>query len=195
MPTNVQTGTLSAQTLDGIDGANNTNIIYGDAKNLKNKTVGGDDIITGGDDGAINYIYGDAYRMEGKSKGGADFLVGGANGATNYIFGDSYSMKGKVVGGNDLLVGVNGSKNFIYGDSYIMRDGAKGGDDECRDRVIAARLGLFSALRGCRYRARFDQTSGPKMRPGRPGRPPVHRGQARGPQDGGRAAVRAGGTD
>lgn len=129
MPTNVQTGTLLAQTLDGIDGANNTNIIYGDAIKLKGNSEGGADTITGGDDGAINYIYGDAYSMEGKSKGGADYLIGGANGATNYIFGDAYSMKGKVVGGNDLLVGANGSKNIIYGDAYIIRDGAKGGDD------------------------------------------------------------------
>ena len=107
MPTNIQTGTLLAQTLDGIDGPTNTNIIYGDANKLKGNSVGGADTITGGDDGAINYIYGDACSMEGKSKGGADYLIGGANGSTNYIFGDAYSMKGKVVGGNDLLVGVN----------------------------------------------------------------------------------------
>jgi len=129
MPTNIQTGTLSAQTLDGLDGATNTNIIYGDANKLKGNSVGGADTITGGDDGATNYIYGDAYSMEGKSKGGADFLLGGANGATNYIFGDAFSMQGKVQGGNDILVGGLNSKNIIYGDAYTLRDGARGGND------------------------------------------------------------------
>ena len=130
MPTTTQTGGLSSQTLEGADGANNTDIIYGDANKLKGTTVGGADTIIGGDDGAINYLYGDAYSMEGKSKGGADKITGGANGSTNYIYGDAYSMEGKVKGGNDILLGGVDSKNIIYGDAYSMRDGARGGDDQ-----------------------------------------------------------------
>ena len=130
MPTTTQTGGLSSQTLEGADGANNTDIIYGDANKLKGTTVGGDDTIIGGDDGAINYLYGDAYSMEGKSKGGADEITGGSNGATNYIYGDAYNMQGKVKGGNDILFGGLDSTNKIYGDAYNMRDGARGGDDQ-----------------------------------------------------------------
>ena len=130
MPTTTQTGGLSSQILEGADGANNTDIIYGDANKLKGTTVGGADTIIGGDDGAINYLYGDAYSMEGKSKGGADKITGGANGSTNYIYGDAYSMEGKVKGGNDILLGGVDSKNIIYGDAYSMRDGARGGDDQ-----------------------------------------------------------------
>ena len=130
MPTTTQTGGLSSQTLEGADGANNTDIIYGDANKLKGNTVGGDDSIIGGDEGAINFLYGDAYSIEGKAKGGADKITGGANGSTNYIYGDAYSMQGKVQGGNDILVGGIGSKNIIYGDAYTMIDGVKGGDDD-----------------------------------------------------------------
>ena len=129
MPITTQTGGLSSQTLEGADGANNTDIIYGDANKLKGTTGGGADTIIGGDDGAINYLYGDAYSMEGKSKGGADVIKGGSNGSTNYIYGDAYSMQGKVQGGNDILVGGIDSKNIIYGDAYSMRDGVKGGGD------------------------------------------------------------------
>ena len=130
MPTTTQTGGLSSQTLEGADGADNTDIIYGDANKLKGTTVVGDDTIIGGDDGAINYLYGDAYSIEGKSKGGADTIIGGSNGATNYIYGDAYSMQGKVKGGNDILFGGLDSTNKIYGDAYNMRDGVIGGDDE-----------------------------------------------------------------
>ena len=130
MPTTTQTGGLSSQTLEGADGANNTDIIYGDVNKLKGTTVGGADTIIGGDDGAINYLYGDAYSMEGKAKGGADKITGGANGSTNYIYGDAYSMQGKVKGGNDILFGGLDSTNIIYGDAYNMRDGVIGGDDK-----------------------------------------------------------------
>ncbi len=130
MPTTTQTGGLSSQTLEGADGANKTDIIYGDANKLKGTTIGGDDTIIGGDDGAINYLYGDAYSMEGSSMGGADLLVGGSFGSKNYIFGDAYNMKGKVFGGNDMLYGGLDSKNILYGDAYIMQDGAIGGADQ-----------------------------------------------------------------
>lgn len=130
MTTTTQTGGLSSQTLGGVDGAGNTNIIYGDAKKLKNKMVGGDDTVSGGNEGAINYLYGDAYSMEGKAKGGADLMLGGGYGSINYMFGDAHTMEGKVVGGNDILVGGSEAKNMMYGDAYVMRDGARGGDDK-----------------------------------------------------------------
>jgi hypothetical protein len=130
MPTTTQTGGLSNQTLEGADGANKTNIIYGDANKLKGTADGGDDTIIGGDDGAINYLYGDAYIMEGKAKGGADKITGGSNGSTNYIYGDAYSMQGKVQGGNDIIIGGLNAKNIIYGDAYTLSDGAKGSDDD-----------------------------------------------------------------
>jgi hypothetical protein len=119
---------------DTITGGNDgaKNHLYGDAHSLKENAKGGVDTITGGSNGATNYIYGDAYSMEGNAKGGVDTITGGANGATNYIYGDAYSMKGKVQGGNDILVGGLNAKNFIYGDAFAMSNGAKAGDDDIR---------------------------------------------------------------
>ena len=116
---------------DTITGGNDgaKNHLYGDAHSLKENAIGGVDTITGGSDGATNYIYGDAYSMEGNAKGGVDTITGGANGATNYIYGDAYRMKGNVQGGNDILVGGLNAKNFIYGDAFSMSNGAKAGDD------------------------------------------------------------------
>jgi hypothetical protein len=117
---------------DTITGGNDgaTNHLYGDAHSLKENAKGGVDTITGGSNGATNYIYGDAYSMEGNAKGGVDTISGGANGATNYIYGDVYRMKGNVQGGNDILVGGLNAKNFIYGDAFAMSNGAKAGDDD-----------------------------------------------------------------
>jgi serralysin len=116
---------------DTITGGNDgaKNHLYGDAHSLKENAKGGVDTITGGSNGATNYIYGDAYSMEGNAKGGVDTITGGANGATNYIYGDAYRMKGNVQGGNDILVGGLNAKNFIYGDAFSMSNGAKAGDD------------------------------------------------------------------
>ena len=116
---------------DTITGGNDgaTNHLYGDAHSLKENAKGGVDTITGGSNGAKNYIYGDAYSMEGNAKGGVDTITGGSNGATNYIYGDAYRMKGNVQGGNDILVGGLNAKNFIYGDAFAMSNGAKAGDD------------------------------------------------------------------
>ena len=153
-----QTGNLTNENFTGESGSIWINEIYGDAKNLKGNAVGGNDTITGGNDGAknhlygdahslkenakggvdtitggsngtTNYIYGDAYSMEGNAKGGVDTITGGANGATNYIYGDAYRMKGNVQGGNDILVGGLNAMNFIYGDAFAMSNGAKAGDD------------------------------------------------------------------
>jgi hypothetical protein len=129
MTKKTQTGNLTNEIFTGESGSIWINEIYADAKNLKGNAVGGNDTITGGNDGAMNYLYGDAYSMEGNAKGGIDTITGGANGATNYIYGDAYSMKGKVQGGNDILVGGLNAKNFIYGDSFAMSNGAKAGDD------------------------------------------------------------------
>ncbi len=154
-----QTGNLTNENFTGESGSTWINEIYGDLKNLKGNAVGGNDTITGGNDGAknhlygdahslkenakggvdtitggsngaTNYIYGDAYSMEGNAKGGVDTITGGANGATNYIYGDAYRMKGNVQGGNDILVGGLNAKNFIYGDAFAMSNGAKAGDDD-----------------------------------------------------------------
>ncbi len=116
---------------DTITGGNDgaTNHLYGDAHSLKENTKGGVDTITGGSNGATNHLYGDAYSMEGNAKGGVDTITGGSNGATNYMYGDAYRMKGNVQGGNDILVGGLNAKNFIYGDAFAMSNGAKAGDD------------------------------------------------------------------
>ena len=116
---------------DTITGGNDgaKNHLYGDAHSLKENAIGGVDTITGGSNGATNYIYGDAYSMEGNAKGGVDTITGGANGATNYIYGDAYRMKGNVQGGNDILMGGLNAMNFIYGDAFAMSNGAKAGDD------------------------------------------------------------------
>ena len=116
---------------DSISGGNDgaKNHLYGDAHSLKENAKGGVDTITGGSNGATNYIYGDAYSMEGNAKGGVDTITGGSNDATNYIYGDAYRMKGNVQGGNDILVGGLNAKNFIYGDAFAMSNGAKAGDD------------------------------------------------------------------
>ena len=153
-----QTGNLTNENFTGESGAIWINEIYGDAKNLKANAVGGNDTITGGNDGATNHLYGDAhslkenakggvdtitggsndatnhlygdaYSMECNTKGGVDTITGGSNGATNYIYGDAYRMKGNVQGGNDILVGGLNAKNFIYGDAFAMSNGAKAGDD------------------------------------------------------------------
>jgi serralysin len=153
-----QTGKPANENFTGESGSTWINEIYGDAKNLKGNAVGGNDTITGGNDGAknhlygdahglkenaiggvdtitggsnvaTNYIYGDAYSMEGNAKGGVDTITGGSNDATNYIYGDAYRMKGNVQGGNDILVGGLNAKNFIYGDAFAMSNGVKAGDD------------------------------------------------------------------
>ena len=153
-----QTGNLTNENFIGESGSTWINEIYGDAKNLKGNAVGGNDTITGGNDGAknhlygdahslkenakggvdtitggsdgaTNYIYGDAYSMECNTKGGVDTITGGANGATNYIYGDAYRMKGNVQGGNDIIAGGLNAMNFIYGDAFAMSNGAKAGDD------------------------------------------------------------------
>jgi serralysin len=151
-------GNLTNENFTGESGSTWINEIYGDAKNLKGNAIGGNDTITGGNDGAknhlygdahslkenakggvdtitggsngsTNYIYGDAYSMECNAKGVVDTITGGAFGATNYIYGDAYRMKGNVQGGNDILVGGLNAKNFIYGDAFAMSNGAKAGDD------------------------------------------------------------------
>ena len=116
---------------DTITGGNDgaTNHLYGDAHSLKENAKGGVDTITGGSNDATNHLYGDAYSMECNTKGGVDTITGGSNGATNYIYGDAYRMKGNVQGGNDILVGGLNAKNFIYGDAFAMSNGAKAGDD------------------------------------------------------------------
>lgn len=125
-----QTGKPANENFTGESGSTWINEIYGDAKNLKGNAVGGNDIITGGNDGAKNHLYGDAHSLKENAIGGVDTITGGANGATNYIYGDAYRMKGNVQGGNDILVGGLNAKNFIYGDAFAMSNGAKAGDDD-----------------------------------------------------------------
>jgi hypothetical protein len=158
MTKKIKIGNLTNENFIGESGSTRVNEIYGYAKNLKANAVGGNDTITGGNDGAknhlygdahslkenakggvdtitggsndaTNHLYGDAYSMEGNTKGGVDTITGGSNGATNYIYGDAYRMKGNVQGGNDILVGGLNAKNFIYGDAFAMSNGAKAGDD------------------------------------------------------------------
>ncbi len=124
-----QTGNLTNEIFTGESGVTWINEIYGDTKNLKGNAIGGNDAITGGNDGATNHLYGDAHSLKENAKGGVDTITGGSNGATNYIYGDAYSMKGKVQGGNDILIGGLNAKNFIYGDAFAMSNGAKAGDD------------------------------------------------------------------
>ena len=49
-------GNLTNENFTGESGSTWINEIYGDAKNLKGNAIGGNDIITGGNDGAKNHL-------------------------------------------------------------------------------------------------------------------------------------------
>lgn len=121
-------GTLEArakgQTLFGIDGE--INYIYGDAFQIE-KSKGGNDVLTGGNQAIGNFLYGDAFKMS-YSSGGNDVLTGGINNLGNLLYGDAYDMFYSQ-GGNDVLIGgANTFSNSLYGDSYKMSD-SRGGND------------------------------------------------------------------
>lgn len=103
---------------------------FGDAEEMKELSRGGNDVLLGGTDAAVNLLYGDADSMDGRSHGGNDRLTGGAGANFNTLFGDAYYMAADTVGGSDRLVGGTGAgDNTLHGDARVMMKNAAGGDD------------------------------------------------------------------
>ena len=103
--------------------------------------VGGNDTLTGGDQGVgpdvQSQLYGDAQVMSGSARGGDDILTGGENSGTgqlnNFLWGDAFQMSGSAQGGNDTLhagtAAPSGAvNNDMWGDGQL-NDCAEGGRD------------------------------------------------------------------
>src|SRR5258705_197304 len=133
---NTQTGSLT----DHQYGTDDTltapgSFFYGDAQNMFDNSVGGNDTLIVGANAGVNSLIGDANDMFDNSHGGNDTLTGGANATVNNLYGDAYRMAFNSVGGNDSLIGgnnTNGSgdvSNVMYGDAVSLSSSAKGGND------------------------------------------------------------------
>ncbi len=134
---NTQTESLDDHqqgTNDTLIAVNNV-MVFGDAAEMFNHSIGGDDTMIGISAGT-NTLVGDAYSMNDRTYGGNDTLIGGYD-AENNFFGDAVAMLDYSHGGNDTLIGGSGSANFLRGDSYVLQDNAKGGND-----VLIAGTGL-----------------------------------------------------
>jgi hypothetical protein len=111
---------------------NDSYIIYGDASALKDKSVGGNDVLdfTGDGDGlgVGHLLIGDGGEMYDRSRGGDDVLT-----ATGdyfiVLYGDGASMYDNSKGGDDILTVTGNFFNFLYGDGAFMYENSKGGDD------------------------------------------------------------------
>lgn len=110
--------------LTGGDGNDTINYLHGDAKNMEGG-LGGNDVLTGGNC-FKNEVYGDAFNMK-YSKGGNDVLIGGLA-TINTLFGDAERME-KSLGGNDMLFAGHDTSNALYGDASTMFEDSRGGND------------------------------------------------------------------
>ncbi len=103
----------------------------GSAQGGNDILTGGDNTGSGS---VSNTLVGDAEEMHDNSVGGNDTLTGGAN-ASNTLFGDANEMHDNSHGGNDTLTGGNNTSgggdvsNVMYGDAGILSDSAKGAND------------------------------------------------------------------
>lgn len=107
-----------------ITGAGNFSVLYGDAYYLY--AQGGDDTITGGDNGS-NYMYGDAYYLYASGVGGNDTIIGGVD-SGNRLVGDAYLMSSGAIAGNDTLIAGVGGQSRLIGDAWLGRGGTAGDD-------------------------------------------------------------------
>lgn len=124
----LQGGALVTMDVPGIHGMN---AMYGDAVDLVDAALAGNDLLVGGID-ATNFMVGDAYQLGSDllvpnafiplptdaPTGGNDTLVGGAGpGAYNLMLGDAVLAYGAVQMGDDVLFsGLNGAQDEMYGD-------------------------------------------------------------------------------
>jgi serralysin len=100
-----------------IAGSVPVNALMGDAFEMHDNARGGNDHLSGSDNG-INSLHGDARTMDGNSRGGNDTLIAGAA-PSNDLYGDAFSMSGNARGGNDILISGPGA-DHMWGDAAII---------------------------------------------------------------------------
>ena len=115
----------------------------GDALTMSDHAVGGNDILTGGNNSGsgfvLNSLAGDAgTSMSGSAHGGNDVLSGGNNNGSgqvhNFLYGDALSLSGASEGGNDTLYAGTAAPastviNDLWGDGQLS-SWAQGGKDQ-----------------------------------------------------------------
>lgn len=113
------------------------NQIVGDAGEITDNALGGDDSLMIGGNSLSNLLVGDSSTLSGRGQGGDDSLTGGDQTAVrsfNTEAGDAITMSGFARGGDDIVTGGHtfGSglaSNLLVGDAKNMSGGALGGND------------------------------------------------------------------
>ena len=127
---------------------------------MNDKTVGGNDTLTGGRQMELQTTYFTAMPPSCLTTpgGGNDTLTGGNNGSDNILYGDAAELFDNARGGNDTLTGGNnGSYNELYGDADLgLFDNTRGGSDT----LIGGNNGSDNQLYGDAYAMHTDAVGG-----------------------------------